>query len=101
VAAVMAMASAEIAKTSTISKCANPECSVFFDHRCGRFFRFRRPYGPNETPANHHSVWHLWLCRRCSEIYTLETRGTGVQICLRLSQAIDKTVQQQRKKAAG
>jgi len=97
---VMAMASVEVAKTSTMSKCANPDSSASFDHRCGRFFRFHRPHGPNETPANHHSVWHLWLCRRCSEIYTLETRATGVQICLRLSQASGKTAPQQTKKAA-
>src|ERR1700733_5930510 len=95
----MAVASPELAKTSTMSKCANPDCSAPFDDRSGRFFRFHRPHGPDETPANHHSVWHFWLCQRCSEIYTLETRGTSVQIFLRLSHAGDKTVSQQAKKA--
>lgn len=74
-----------------MSKCANPNCSVPFDHRCGRFFRFHRPHAPNEKPANHHSVWHFWLCGECSETYTLESRGSGVRVCRRLSQSSRKS----------
>jgi hypothetical protein len=72
---------------STMSKCANPDCSAPFDHRCGRFFRFHRPHAPNETPANDHSVWHSWLCQPCSEMYTLENRGKGIKIFRRLSKS--------------
>jgi hypothetical protein len=70
---------------SMISKCANPDCSATFDDRCGRFYRFHQPHAPHETPANHHSVWHFWLCQRCAEIYTLENGSTGVLISPRLS----------------
>jgi hypothetical protein len=73
-----------------ISKCANPDCSATFDH-CGRFYRFHRPHAPHETPANHHSVWHFWLCRRCAEIYTLENGSTGVLISTRPSHSNVKT----------
>lgn len=55
-----------------LSRCANPDCAVPFDHRPGNFFRFRRPRAEGEVPANTHSVQHFWLCKSCSEIYTLE-----------------------------
>lgn len=54
-----------------IDECANPECLMPFDHMQGRFFRFRRECDLNKTPANAHSVYHLWLCGRCAETYTL------------------------------
>jgi len=64
-----------------LSACANPECSVPFDHRRGRFFRFHRPPLEGQAAANTHSVQHFWLCKPCSEIYTLElASGVGVVI---------------------
>ena len=90
---------AEAGKTSTISKCANPDCFARFDDRTGRFFRFHRPHAPSETPANDHSVWHFWLCQRCSELYTLESRGPGVRICLRLSPSSGGNVSKQAEKS--
>jgi hypothetical protein len=90
-----AAAGSEVEKTSMMSKCANPDCLTPFDHRCGRFFRFRRPHAQNGTPANHHSVWHFWLCQPCSEIYTLEQRGEDVLIFPRLSRASGKAVSRQ------
>jgi hypothetical protein len=78
-----------------MSKCANPDCSAPFDHRCGRFFRFHRPHAPNETPANHHSVWHFWLCQECSAAYTLENSDEGVLISHRLSHANGKAASRQ------
>ena len=68
-----------------ISKCANPDCLAAFDYCCGRFFRFRRRQAPGERPVNSHSVVHFWLCKSCSEIYTLEDRMDAVQISLRHS----------------
>jgi hypothetical protein len=67
-----------------ISTCANPGCFASFDSCGGRFFRFHRRHAPNQTPPNAHSVWHFWLCQRCSEIYTLEDRGEGILIFHRL-----------------
>jgi hypothetical protein len=67
-----------------ISKCANPDCQVSFDYREGRFFRFHRRYALNEAPPNAHSVWHSWLCQRCSELYTLEVRNESIRLSLRL-----------------
>jgi hypothetical protein len=55
--------------------CANPDCSASFGNfREGLFFRFRRAYPASEKPVNHHSVEHFWLCKDCSEEYTLEYR---------------------------
>lgn len=64
-----------------LSHCANPDCAVPFDHRLGRFFRFRRPLLEGQTAANTHSVMHFWLCKPCSEFFTLEqASGAGVVI---------------------
>jgi hypothetical protein len=55
--------------------CANPNCTASFDSfREGLFFRFRRAQPASEKPVNHHSVEHFWLCKDCSEEYTLEYR---------------------------
>jgi len=55
--------------------CANPDCTASFGNfREGLFFRFRRAQLPTEKPVNHHSVEHFWLCKDCSEEYTLEYR---------------------------
>ena len=64
-----------------LSTCANPDCGIPFDHRRGRFFRFQRTLPEGQLPANTHSVQHFWLCKSCSEIFTLElARGLGVVI---------------------
>jgi hypothetical protein len=68
-----------------IDECANPECSMPFDCRQGRFFRFRRECAVNNAPANAHSVYHLWLCGRCAGTYTLQYhKQCGVVIGPRL-----------------
>jgi hypothetical protein len=64
-----------------LSSCANPDCAIPFDHRRGRFFRFHRPLPEGQQPANMHSVQHFWLCKSCSEVFTLENAsGLGVVI---------------------
>jgi len=64
-----------------ISKCANPSCLALFDHRQGRLFRFPKRSVEGGGPTNTHSVQHFWLCKPCSEIYTLElASGVGVVI---------------------
>jgi hypothetical protein len=68
-----------------ISHCANPDCVARFDGRGGRFFRFRRKHSPNDASPNSHSVEHFWLCKRCSEIYTLKDLGDKVTVHLRPS----------------
>src|ERR1700733_11824953 len=55
--------------------CANPNCTASFGNfREGLFFRFRRAQLASEKPVNHHSVEHVWLCKDCSEEYTVEYR---------------------------
>lgn len=55
--------------------CANPDCTASFSNfREGMFFRFRRSSLAGESPSNSHSVEHCWLCRDCSEEYTLDYR---------------------------
>src|ERR1700691_1484770 len=55
--------------------CANPDCTASFgSFREGLFFRFRRAQPAGKKPVNHHSVEHFWLCKDCSEEYTLEYR---------------------------
>jgi hypothetical protein len=64
-----------------LSTCANPDCAVPFDHRRGRFFRFRRPSTEGQEATNMHAVQHFWLCKSCSEVFTLEyASGVGVVI---------------------
>ena len=68
-----------------LDKCANSECSMPFDYKQGRYFRFRRACAVNETPANTHSVHHFWMCGRCVETYTLQyNKEHGVVLSLRL-----------------
>jgi len=54
-----------------ISQCANPGCSIGFDHRRGRLYRFPKCRSNDGRPANTHSVEHFWLCASCSKIYSL------------------------------
>jgi hypothetical protein len=62
-----------------LSTCANPDCAVPFDHRRGRFFRFHRLSPEGQAATNTHSVQHFWLCKSCSEVFTLEyASGLGV-----------------------
>jgi hypothetical protein len=64
--------------------CRNPECSAPFNFRQGRFFRFygNHPKG-DTTSMNHYFLKHLWLCKHCTEIYTLEYQeGTASLISL-------------------
>jgi hypothetical protein len=64
---------------STFTRCANPDCGASFDYRQGQLFRFPQSHGHRKTRAGSHSVKHLWLCKACSEIYTLVYRaGFGV-----------------------
>jgi len=68
-------------------KCANPSCAVSFDWMAGgKLFRFPRasselsPAGGTE-PNRSHPIGHLWLCERCSSIYTLKYEpGRGIVI---------------------
>jgi hypothetical protein len=55
--------------------CANPDCTATFGNfKEGAFFRFRRSYLEGEAPAKNHLVEHCWLCKNCSEEYTLDYR---------------------------
>ncbi len=64
-----------------LSICANPECAVPFDYRRGRFFRFHRAPLHGQVAPNTHSVQHFWLCKSCSDVYTMElASGMGVVI---------------------
>jgi hypothetical protein len=64
-----------------LSTCANPDCATPFDHRRGHFFRFRQSLSERRRAANAHSVQHFWLCKSCSEVFTLEhAAGLGVVI---------------------
>jgi hypothetical protein len=64
--------------------CTNLECLAPFSFRQGRLFRFyhNHPKG-NAASMNQHFVKHLWLCKRCTEVYTLEYReGRGLLVPL-------------------
>jgi hypothetical protein len=60
-------------------KCANPACPTAFHWTGGgKFFRFRpdpvSAPGSNPTadsPGGVHGVRHYWLCKRCSNVFTL------------------------------
>lgn len=56
------------------ARCSNLKCATDFDYRQGRFFRFlvRQPEGKALPRA--HPVRHFWLCKKCSETYTLRYR---------------------------
>jgi hypothetical protein len=64
-----------------LSTCANPDCAVPFEYQRGRFFRFHRSSPEGHSATNTHSVQHFWLCKSCSEVFTLEyAAGLGVVI---------------------
>jgi hypothetical protein len=65
----------KLAKGTTFSKCANPQCSSLFHYQEGRLYRFHRSHKDPEPPPNTHSVEHFWLCKECSESYTLEYKA--------------------------
>lgn len=64
-------------------KCANPACpTAFYWTAGGKFFRFQ----PDEasatlndsmvdSPSAIHGVRHYWLCKRCSQVFTLVYDG--------------------------
>jgi len=55
--------------------CANPDCTASFGNfREGVFFRFRRSCPAREAVSRNHSVEHCWLCKDCSEEYTVDYR---------------------------
>jgi hypothetical protein len=55
-----------------LASCTNPGCCAPFAYGEGRIFRF--PCSAHCVPRNSHGVQHFWLCRDCSETYTLEYR---------------------------
>jgi hypothetical protein len=70
-----------------VLSCANPGCAAPFNFRQGRLFRFHQnhPKG-NAASVNAYSLKHLWLCKQCAEMYTLEYReGRGLLISLAAS----------------
>ncbi len=76
---------------TTFSKCANPNCGASFDYRKGQLFRFHGSHPGRKAAARAHTVRHLWLCKACSEIYTLVYRtGLGVFFELRFKPLSDK-----------
>ena len=53
--------------------CANPECAAPFNFRRGRLYRFYlHHFDGNAHSTNQYSLKHLWLCKKCTELYTLE-----------------------------
>jgi len=75
-------------------KCVNPDCDRSFRKlNEGNLFRFRRIHQVNGSPANSHSVEHVWLCAKCCETYTLEYRNDqAVLVTLDLPSATTKIV---------
>ena len=65
-------------------ECVNPECAAQFNFRQGRLFRFYRSHSMgNASSKNQYSLKHFWLCKKCTEIYTLEYQeGMGLLIPL-------------------
>lgn len=75
------------------SKCANSNCATPFDYRRGRIFRFGQSHPESQGPANTQGMRHFWLCKECSETYTLEYRkGLGVLIHSRFKVSSDEHV---------
>jgi hypothetical protein len=64
--------------------CVNPECAAQFNFRQGRIFRFYRYHSMGNAPSmNQYSLKHYWLCKKCTEVYTLEYQeGMGLLIPL-------------------
>lgn len=68
------------------AKCANPDCTMIFDYRQGRFFRFHEDHG-GDRDIGRHAVRHFWLCDPCSQEYILlYADGTAVLVRLELQQ---------------
>jgi hypothetical protein len=64
-----------------ISMCANPNCSAPFRHGGGFLFCFPRSHAAGSVNENMSEVRHFWLCRDCSETYTLEnTHGDAITL---------------------
>jgi len=61
--------------------CANPECAAPFNFRQGQLLRLchYHPKG-NAHSVNQYSLKHFWLCKQCTEIYTLENREGGAML---------------------
>ena len=68
-------------------ECVNPECAAQFNFRQGRIFRFYRYHSTgNALSLSQYSLKHFWLCKKCTEIYTLEYQdGTASLIPLAAS----------------
>ncbi len=67
------------------AKCANPLCPIRFDPQSGgKFFVLRHSEGKAEDS---NQVRHYWLCRDCSEVFTLvEQAGRGPVLAMRWQQ---------------
>ena len=65
------------------ARCSNMNCATDFDYRQGRFFRFLVPYPQGKAPANAHPVRHFWLCKDCSESYTMQYRNGRCELVRR------------------
>ena len=70
--------------------CANPDCAARFNFRQGRLFRFYHNHSMgNAASMNQYSLKHLWLCKQCAEVYTLEYHdGRGLLIPLAASKPL-------------
>jgi hypothetical protein len=71
-------------------ECVNPECAAQFNFRQGRIFRFYRYHSTvNALSLSQYSLKHFWLCKNCTEIYTLEYQeGMGLLIPLTASKPL-------------
>jgi hypothetical protein len=71
--------------TLNSAKCANPLCPKHFDAQGGgKFFVLRQGKG---KPDELQQIRHYWLCRDCSEVFTLvERAGEGPVLAVRLAQ---------------
>ena len=74
--------------------CSNPGCTMAFDYRQGRLFRFHNNspdvQGPDTVVC---CVRHFWLCDGCSRTYVLEGHlGLGVVVRARHSTFPDAAV---------
>lgn len=55
-------------------KCANPNCTVLFDYRHGRIFRFHEDDDPTR------GVRHFWLCGSCANEHSLQYSDGAVSL---------------------
>jgi len=78
-----------------IWKCSNPDCSIEFVYRQGRFFRFPKRPVEDSRPANTHAVQHFWLCANCCETNSLEyDEGLGVALIHHSERALAPSLRQ-------